>query len=92
MYLTTIEHEGRNWHVDLRVITTERVPGTLEFTFVQTREDGKDVRHTWEVPTELVDALHLDGHLSEDLLRQQLARASGSMTQSLPPNTAANYD
>jgi hypothetical protein len=74
MYLTTIEHGSRSWNVELRVIHDGRVPGSLEFSFVPSHGEP-EVRYTWEVPSELVDALHLEGKLSEEVLRQQLSRA-----------------
>jgi hypothetical protein len=75
MYLTTMELDGVLWAVELRVIHEGRVPGTLEFSFVRSRDTGQEVRYTWDVPSELVDVLHLEGQINEQVLREQLAKA-----------------
>jgi hypothetical protein len=75
MYLTTIEHEGRTWDVELKVIHDGELPGTLEISFVHSSPVDEDMRYTWDVPAELVDVLHLEGRLSTQELRDQLAKA-----------------
>lgn len=74
MYLTTIEHEGHSWRVELKVTSGAETPGTLKFSFVRA-DTGGTPSYTWHVPTELADALHLEGRLSEEVLRRQLESA-----------------
>ena len=77
MFLTTLEHEGEVWTVDLRVVSHENRPASLEFSFVSgpTRE-GSSRRLTWRISGDTLGALSRDGvDVSEDLLRRQLSRA-----------------
>jgi hypothetical protein len=75
MYLTTIRYDGRTWEVNLRVVPQGDAAEALQFSFATAGADGRVPCFFWYVPPDLADALHREGTLSEEELRQQLARA-----------------
>jgi hypothetical protein len=76
MFLTTLDHGGWSWTVELKVIPREDDPGLLEFSFSRPAPDGTQARLTWIVSGSSLEALSRDGvEVSEDLLRHQLSLA-----------------
>lgn len=74
--MTTIEHAGWTWTVELNVVPREDKPGLLEFAFTRRAPEGVPTRLTWLVSGKSLEALSRNGNeMSEDLLRHQLCLA-----------------
>jgi hypothetical protein len=76
MFLTMLDHGGHTWTVELRAIPIDDGPGLLEFSFSRAGAEGEQLRLTWRVSGESLEALSEQGmEVSEDLLRRQLGLA-----------------
>jgi hypothetical protein len=83
--LTTIEHGGDTWRVEMKVVHADE-RGWIRFSFVRPEPDGDEARLVVSVdPTTFSDDPDQGTRLTEDWLRERLAQAlEGSLAPGAP--------
>ncbi len=76
MYLTSIEHDRREWTVHLTVVPRDSQPAALELVFRHLAENGAETTCTEQVTGGALHALYEQGNeFSQEQLRAHLTRA-----------------